>query len=90
MFKIGQMVVWADNGKLLRGHVDKINKDAVHLVGGDKDSWYYAAFMYPDTPECAEFLEAGIALTKRHQEEQDQRMKETYQFNNQLVRDGLK
>lgn len=97
MFKVGQKIIFQQNHpdtlvpQVVAGTVTKVGKDTVWLDNAYKaEDQVYAAFIYPDTPECRQFIADGIALNLRHKQEQDERMKLTYQFNNELVRQGLK
>jgi hypothetical protein len=94
MFKEGQHVIWVDTDdkmvpRINHGTVKQVlNRDEVVLVGHKYP--HLAAFMYPETVECIGFLQQGIDLTLRHKAEADKRFTEVLQFNNELVRKGLK
>lgn len=96
-FKVGTKIVYRGNDNdtlkpiLKRGTITKIGRDTVWLDNAHKpEDQVYAVFLYPDTPECVQFLETGILMTERHKAEEDEYMKATYEFNNDLIRKGLK
>lgn len=97
MFKVGDKVICTRTelckiGVIEEHTVSKIStKDYCWCDNAHKqeDCWL-AAFLYPDTPECREFLQKGIDMAERHKKEENEYMTETYQFNNKLVRAGLK
>ena len=93
MFKSQTIVIWSDkddkgNGFINSGTIVKATKSEVYLRGEEFPR--YAAFLYPDTPECVQFLETGIAISARHKKENVEYMSATYEFNNDLIRKGLK
>lgn len=97
MFKLHTAVIYRGNNnhtlipEIKSGVITKVGRDTVWLDNAHKsEDQVYAAFLYPDTPECRAFLQAGIDLSLKHQAEQTTRMTEEYQFNNALVRAGLK
>lgn len=96
-FKINTRVVFQGNNNstlvpmIKEGLITKVGRDTVWLDGAHKPAdQVYAALLYPDTPECREFLQAQIDLRKRIKQMEDEFMAYTYQFNNELVRKGLK
>ena len=73
------------------GIITKTSKDLAWIDNAHKmEDCIYAAFLYPDTEESRAFLTEGIELTLRHKKEEDEYMKKTYQFNNELIRKGMK
>lgn len=96
-FKIGTRVIFrGSNGDLTNpgiksGTITKIGRDTVWLDHAHKsEDQVYATFLYPDTTESHALLQEGIDLTNRQKKEQDEYMKKVYEFNNSLVRAGLK
>ena len=96
-FKINTRVVFQGNNNstlvpmIKEGLITKVGRDTVWLDGAHKpEDQVYAAFLYPDTPECREFLQAQIDLRAKIKKMEDEFMVYTYQFNNELVRKGLK
>lgn len=95
-FKEGQAVCWLEldstkpeNSTIACGVIAKIiNRDEVKLEGEKYPR--YAAFLYPDTPECRSFMLEGVQLLIKQNAESDAHMKRTYEFNNELVRKGMK
>jgi hypothetical protein len=94
MFKSGTTVIWSDTapetGKFVihSGIVQYSNKDSTRLVGEEFPR--YTAFLYPDIPEAHELINKQYQLALKHKQEDDAMMKEVYEFNNELVRKGLK
>jgi hypothetical protein len=96
-FKIGTRVVFQGNHNstlvpmIKEGLITKVGKDTVWLDNAHKsEDQVYAAFLYPDTPECRAFLQAQLDLRARIKQMEDEFMVYTYQFNNELVRKDLK
>lgn len=96
-FKINTRVVFqgSHNSTLVpmikEGVITRVGTRSVWLDHNHKpEDQVYAAFLYPDTPECREFLQAGIDLRTKIKKMEDEFMAYTYQFNNELIRKGLK
>lgn len=96
-FKVGTKVIFQGNHNdtlvpmIKEGTITKVGRDTVWLDHAHKaEDQVYAAFLYPDNPDCRHFLQSGIDLQKKIKQMQDEWMAYTYQFNNDLVRKGLK
>lgn len=97
MFKVGTAIIFRGNANdtlipmIKSGIVTKVGRDIVWLDNAhETEDQVFAASLYPDTEECRNFLQDGIAMTLRHKAEQDAHRTITYQFNNDLIRKGLK
>lgn len=97
MFALNTPVIFIGNNnetltpEIKSGVITRVGKDTVWLDNKHKpEDQVYAAFLYPDTPECRKFLQDSVDLILRHKKEQADFMARTYQFNNELVRKGLK
>lgn len=82
MFKPGDKIIWTDgvaNRKpsIFEGTVRSASRDEVRLEGEEFPR--FAAFMYPDTPECRDFLAAGIAHGEMVKQLEADRMKAVYE-----------
>jgi hypothetical protein len=96
-FKVNTAVVFLGNHNstlvpvIKSGTITKVGRDTVWLDNAHKpEDQVFAAFLYPDTPECRQFLQAQIDLRAKIRKMEDEFMAYTYQFNNELVRKGLK
>ena len=96
-FAIGTKIIFRGNNNqtlapiIKEGIITKIHKDLAWIDNAHKmEDCLYTAFLYPDTEESRAFLMEGIELTLRHKKEEDAYMKKTYQFNNELIRKGMK
>ena len=96
MFTIGTKIIYLDatdsskTPTTKEGVVTKIVDKQTVQLDGSKDSYCFAAFLYPDTLECRDFLADNTAMIMRHKQEQSEFMTRTYQFNNELIKSGKK
>lgn len=97
MFKLGQKVIWNgnDNHTLSRviksGVVTKVGKDTVWVDSQHKpEDQIYAAFCYPDIPECRQLCQDVIDTATRHDAENKKLLTRQLKLSNEMVRQGLK
>ena len=99
MYSIGKKVVYVASDWSI-GVEHRVIKHCVVTKAGKGSIWVdnahrpedclYAVYAYPDEPDCVAFLEEQQAMVARHKKENDEFLAKTYEFNNQLVRDGRK
>ena len=94
-FKVGDTVLWINadinpnKSTIKSGSIEKIiNKHEIKILGERYPM--NSTFCYPDSQDAWMFLKTGILLAQRHKEEQNEYIKLTDKFNNDLIRKGLK
>lgn len=101
-FKVGDKIIRLDRrfvgGEekelIVTNTVTKVRHQTIHMMWVDhhhkEEDCLYQVYAYPDIPESRQFLQDKLDLNARHKKEQAEFMSRTYEFNNELIRKGLK